>query len=223
MLDFSDNKFKRLPEAIFQLTNLKNLYCYGNDISVIQKEIGNLLNLTALGLGENQITILPKEIGYLTNLTMLSLAKNNLVVLPEEICNLVELTHLDFEKNKLKELPDGICNLKNLEFLGLKDNPLSLTYEQKNWVNQLIDDGCEVSLDDDTRERGIHTKEDTKNKKSSLSSYFNHSVSGNTLDSEIVEEDDSWMQRLWDWAHGNDIPDYGWDDGEVLIDRTTTK
>ena len=32
----------------------------------------------------------------------------------------------------------------------------------------------------------------------------------NIFNNKVVLDDDSWMQRLWDWADKNDIPDREW-------------
>ena len=89
------------------------------------------IKLNNLNLHDRQLNILPKEIGNLTNLIELDLSGNNLTTLPKEIVNLTNLTNLD-----------------------LKNNPnLILTTEQKEWIKELKNNGCNVSMDDDLLNR----------------------------------------------------------------------
>ena len=193
-----------LPKEIGSLISLDELRLTHNNLKEMPKEIGNLTNLEKLYLADNKLSHLPKEIGNLNNLKELVLAENNLFYLPKEIGSLMGLVELHLADNELTELPADICLLKNLKILQMGDNPLTFTNEQKEWIRDLIDNNCDVYFDDDAWERNIHTK---KNDKSSLNSYFNHVPSGNIANNKVAEEDDSWMQRLWDWTDKNEI---GW-------------
>ncbi len=154
-LDLHGNNLTELPKEIENLTNLTWLELYSNNLTELPKEIGNLTNLTELYLGYNNLTELPKEIGDLTNLTELVLRDNNITKLPKEIGNLTNLTELGLSSNNLTELPKEIRNLTNLTKLDLWDNAnLILTNTQKEWINDLKSNDCDVDMDDNLFNRG---------------------------------------------------------------------
>ena len=88
-------------------------------------EIGNLTSLRGLDLYRNQLTELPPEIDNLTNLMDLTLGDNQLTKLPPEIGNLTSLRDLDLEYNQLMELPSQIGDLSGLERLSVGNNQLT--------------------------------------------------------------------------------------------------
>jgi len=181
-LNLYNNQFLKLPKEILKLYNLTGLYLWNNQLTELPKEIGRLTNLMVLGLRDNKLKEIPKELTDITNLTELYLGHNRLIKLPQEIGNLTNLTELLLRDNQLTELPNKIVNLTNLERLHLEKNSnLILTQEQKDWIENLQLQGCDVSIDDDLLERTI---------------------------------DDSWIERLWEWADENNICDLEWVEGE---------
>ena len=159
-LNLIENQLTELPKEIGNLTNLKELWFSDNQLTELPKEIGNLSNLTLLTLNDNQLTELPKEIGNLSNLKELWLYRNQLTELPKEIGNLSNLTDLWLWDNQLKELPKEIGNLSNLTSILLWNNPnLILTQEQKEWIKELKENGCDVRIDDDLFDRNINYDE----------------------------------------------------------------
>ena len=58
-----------VPAVIGQLTSLKMLSFWNNQLTSVPAEIGQLTSLTHLTLGFNQLTSVPAEIGQLTSLT----------------------------------------------------------------------------------------------------------------------------------------------------------
>ena len=87
----------KIPPDIGNLTNLTELYLWGNQLTGIPPEIGNLTNLIKLHLGGNELTgSIPVEIGNLTNLTYLGLSDNKLSgEIPQQVCDLIESNNLD--------------------------------------------------------------------------------------------------------------------------------
>ena len=188
-LHLSCNQLRQLPKEIGNLTNLTSLDLYSNQLTELPKEIGSFINLEWLYLSCNQLRELPKEIGNLTNLTELYLSDNQFTELPKEIGSLTNLTRFDLNSNQLTELPKEITNLSNLTSLNLKNNSnLILTSKQKKWIRELISkygtDWYCISIDNDLLDR-----EDDEI----------------PLDKKTDLVDDSWIDRLWEWAEENDI------------------
>lgn len=55
-LNPSKNNITVVPSSIKDLTNLVELYLYGNKINLLPPEIGNLTQLQTLALNENQVS-----------------------------------------------------------------------------------------------------------------------------------------------------------------------
>ena len=62
----------------FQLSQLKELYCYGNKLVSLPNEMGYLYNLETLAFSENSLTSLPDSMENLTKLKLLDLRHNKL-------------------------------------------------------------------------------------------------------------------------------------------------
>ncbi|MHA1371313.1 MAG: leucine-rich repeat domain-containing protein [Promethearchaeota archaeon] len=113
------------PAVIGRLSNLKELWLYGNDLVSVPESIGELQSLQTLSLAKNKLTAIPASIGNLRSLQVLSLGNNNLTALPESIGNLLNLHGLWLGFNKLTALPETIGNLINLKELYIGYNQLS--------------------------------------------------------------------------------------------------
>ena len=103
-----------VPAVIGQLTSLKMLSFWNNQLTSVPAEIGQLTSLTHLTLGFNQLTSVPAEIGQLTSLTRLNLAANPLTSVPAEIGQLTSLEELYLIGNQLTSLPAEIGQLTSL-------------------------------------------------------------------------------------------------------------
>jgi len=119
------NQLKELPGEIGKLTSLEVLKLYDNQVTALAVEIGQLTRLEVLYLDKNRLTELPVEIGQLTSLKELDLSYNQLTALPGEIGQLTSLTEFWLGGNRLVALPGEIEKLKNLENLWLNDNRLT--------------------------------------------------------------------------------------------------
>ncbi len=122
---------------------------FGSKVLELPKEIGMCIKIKQIDFCDNSISSLPVEIGNLTMLNRLWLANNNLNSLPKEIGDLVSLNTLRLENNNLTVLPDEICKLDKLSLLDLSHNKLILTDSQIIWIKNLINNNCNVYIDED--------------------------------------------------------------------------
>ncbi len=149
-----ENHITGIPREANSLRNIIFIQLWDHQLIEVPPEIGYLHTLEFLNLEKNKLIELPEEIGNLNNLQGLGLFQNKISVLPNSICNLVGLTALYLSSNQLIELPNEITNLTELRDLKLNANHnLILTPDQKNWIHDLIEDGCSVDMDDDLFDR----------------------------------------------------------------------
>jgi internalin A len=79
-----DNSFPDLPDVIWELRSLEDLFVTAADVLSISPRIENLSNLKGLYLTTNSITVLPRELTKLPKLSMLEILNNPLNI-PLEI------------------------------------------------------------------------------------------------------------------------------------------
>ncbi len=131
---------------------------------------------------------IPQERNTLLALTELDFSKMGLKEFPSQLCFLKNITTLILSQNKLLKLPKEIINFNTLEILILTFNQITLTSDQKIWLGDLKSKGCLILVDPNW----INMEE----------------LSSNIIQKENSNSEDAWMQRLWDWADDNNIPDY---------------
>jgi hypothetical protein len=74
----------------------------------------------------------------------ISLSNSDLEEIPKEIGFLKNLRGLDISSNKLTKLPNEITNLTELKTFWYDDEKVKLSEEQKKWVTNLKNNGCEL-------------------------------------------------------------------------------
>lgn len=100
ILDLSGQGLTKIPEYVFNQTNLEELNVSNNYLTgAIQSQIGQLKNLKVLNASYNQMTGVPAEVGQLQNLQVLDLSYNQLTGLPNELGNLKNLKTLNLSGN----------------------------------------------------------------------------------------------------------------------------
>lgn len=100
IVDLSNQGLSKVPEYVFQKTNIETLNLSHNNLTgALQAEVRLLQNLVTLDLSHNQFTGVPAEVGQLTKLRVLNLSNNNLTGLPNELGNLKNLEVLDLRGN----------------------------------------------------------------------------------------------------------------------------
>lgn len=108
---------QELPDALWDLTELRSLNLFDNAIGVLSAGIGRLRKLEKLVLGTNDLRALPSSLAELTGLKELNLANNPRMDWKEAfsiICRLEGLERLSIYQNAVGELPEEIGRLKRL-------------------------------------------------------------------------------------------------------------
>lgn len=123
-LCISSCNISKLPSWIFQLINLETLELSNNKLTIFPYEISYLRKLKRLSVISCQLKSLPKCIGKLTNLELLALCGNKLTTLPDEIKYLHKLTALWVSHNQLTSFPDSIYHLTELDSLDVSHNKI---------------------------------------------------------------------------------------------------
>lgn len=104
ILDLSNRQLARVPNDVFNQTNLVELNISNNQLTgSLQAEIRHLQNLQVLKASNNQMTGVPAEIGQLLKLEVLDLSNNQLTGLPNELGNLKNLKTFNISGNKYSE------------------------------------------------------------------------------------------------------------------------
>jgi hypothetical protein len=116
-------KLKKLPNSIYKLEALEELFLWNIRLKSLPKSIEKLKNLKKISIKDNlQIS---NCLWRIVSLEMIDLERNNIRYVPETIRNLKNLRELYLQDNKIKQLPESIKDLKQLTVLNLKGNPLN--------------------------------------------------------------------------------------------------
>ncbi|MBP7283752.1 MAG: leucine-rich repeat domain-containing protein [Leptospiraceae bacterium] len=114
---------KTIPDSVFKLKNLTNLFVY-SFLESIPADISKLSNLEVLYLRHAKLSGLPAEISNLKNLKELTIKEYQLDKIPAEILNLTKLEKLELVGGKITEVPKEIGNLKNLKSINISFNKI---------------------------------------------------------------------------------------------------
>lgn len=156
-LDISFCKLQQMPQTVFQLSKLQELYMSGNQFEELpHSDWARLPALRTLFLGYNKISILTEsffralaEVGSLYTLDLggfkmeevpewlpllrqvksMGLQNNEISYLPQEMLEMTLLVSLNVSNNKLGFLPEKIDKLFNLEYF----------YAERNHIQTLPD------------------------------------------------------------------------------------
>jgi len=116
-LDLSGLELDEIPSSVFELTSLRTLLLYNNNLSSIPSNIKSLNKLSSLSLNSNKFSEIPAEVCSITSLTELWICDNLLTTIPIELKNLDKLFVFGFERNQIREIPSWIIELSNLNAL----------------------------------------------------------------------------------------------------------
>mmetsp|Transcript_26424 Transcript_26424/g.36849 ORF Transcript_26424/g.36849 Transcript_26424/m.36849 type:complete len:899 (-) Transcript_26424:143-2839(-) len=135
-IDLSKKSLHVIPENVFEMQHLEQLFAEENEIIYLPTDLGRLENLRELGLHENSLICIPSEIGKLRKLKSLSLAVNRIGKVPPAIGDLGALEQLWLQMNLILSLPPEIGKLSKLRVLDISQNSIvSLPDEIGNLVD----------------------------------------------------------------------------------------
>jgi hypothetical protein len=123
-LDLERNKIRTLPEDIYKLKNLTELYLIENQLESVPKKFAQLQKLRVLSLGFNRFQTFPTELFALRKLETLDLSGNTISEIPAQISSMSSLTTLVIHSNRLTTIPSAIFSLRNLKKLVIEGNPI---------------------------------------------------------------------------------------------------
>lgn len=110
-----DESYPRLPETLFNLTQLKSLVLTFCNPNFAEAPLYKLKNLSKLFLSRCNLEELPRCIGELSQLALCDVSSNRLTALPEEIGHLDKLEAMYFVGNVLTSLPFTLGCLRSLK------------------------------------------------------------------------------------------------------------
>lgn len=119
--------FTILPKDIGNVSTLRSLYIFNNNITSGMNSLGLCTSLDSLTYRNSQnTTSLTYQLGYLDNLTYLNLTQNSkLASIPSGVCDLPNLKVLDISHCVITSLPSNFKNLTSLDTLNCGYNDLT--------------------------------------------------------------------------------------------------
>jgi Leucine-rich repeat (LRR) protein len=112
-----------IPEEVFNLINLIELYLIDNNITIIPHKIANIKELKFLNLNNNKISIISPSFSKLKKLECLNLNNNPIKIIDFKITKLLALQKLLVNNCNITTIDNSIGNLINLVGLDLANNP----------------------------------------------------------------------------------------------------
>ncbi len=130
--------FEELPDALFEFSNLEELYIAQKSnhwdsekipLKSISERIGVLKKLSSFHVNGAHIKKLPNALGALKQLKSISVNNCELLAVPENIWSLPKLEWLSLQENSITVIPDTM-NLPVLKSINLKGNKLKTLPER---------------------------------------------------------------------------------------------
>ena len=125
-LNLWKKRLGRVPDSVWERTELETLVLADNGLSEVSEHIGRLKGLHMLDLGHNQLTGVPDGLADLDGLTdFLYLHDNRLTSLPSSLERLTKLRYLNISENAFKVFPECVSSMSSLIELRVSDNYLT--------------------------------------------------------------------------------------------------
>ncbi|KAJ8919764.1 hypothetical protein NQ315_006293 [Exocentrus adspersus] len=163
VLNISHNSFSSIPEDVYLLKNLQEIYMNNNDIKKLPETICKLLNLKILDVSDNALKTLPETMGDLVNLKYLNIRGNKrLKRFPRSLCKCQRLQALELDTEDFVYPPSAvtengteavlryICDDVGVEFSPLEDEEKILEDKSKleepndNFQQQKVQEFLEI-------------------------------------------------------------------------------
>ncbi|XP_035906534.1 E3 ubiquitin-protein ligase LRSAM1-like isoform X1 [Anopheles stephensi] len=107
-LNLSYNRFKKLPEDIHKLENLRELFLANNALEKLPTTIGRLKKLELLNLSANNLTTV-EQIAFMTNLRVLDISGNvRLSQLPSQLATCDNLVDIVLDPDTVRNPPADV-------------------------------------------------------------------------------------------------------------------
>ncbi|XP_050076188.1 E3 ubiquitin-protein ligase LRSAM1-like [Anopheles maculipalpis] len=107
-LNLSYNRFKKLPEDIYKLENLRELFLANNALEKLPTTIGRLKKLELLNLSANNLTSV-EQIAFMTNLRLLDISGNvRLSQLPSQLATCDNLVDIVLDPETIRNPPADV-------------------------------------------------------------------------------------------------------------------
>jgi internalin A len=136
-LSLSGMSLTAIPDAIAQLSQLRNLDVSQNAITNIPDSITYLAGLQSLDFSHNKLSSIPASVTRLSQLKKLEVSDNEISTIPEFIAQLHGLENLKLNGNFIATIPDAIAQLSQLQYLDLCDNEITLIPDSVAQLSQL--------------------------------------------------------------------------------------
>ncbi len=118
-LNLWKKRLGRVPDWVWERTELETLVLADNNLSEVSAKIGDLKKLRMLDLGHNQLTSVPDTLAGLDSLSdFLYLHDNRLTSLPASLASLTKLRYLNISENAFERFPECISAMAGLIELG---------------------------------------------------------------------------------------------------------
>ncbi|KAK4875922.1 hypothetical protein RN001_012344 [Aquatica leii] len=154
--DNANQKLKKIPENILQMTNLKMLYLEENEIEELPNDFFiNLSKLTWLDLRKNKLSTLPSNVAHHEHLETILLQYNRIEYLPVELGVVPKLKVLQISGNPLVYPPQDViiqgiltvCSFLKEEYMKLQQQKTDIEL-----INEVSPDSCSVVTKDDDKQ-----------------------------------------------------------------------
>jgi len=123
-LDLSGMGFEKLPEAVWELEELKIIDLYNNKLSELPERLTQFRSLEKLFASKNPITSLPLFLSDLPNLRVLKIDDAQITEFPNWLCKHPALEDISFENNQIEIIPSALKELPKLRLFDFRGNPV---------------------------------------------------------------------------------------------------
>jgi len=120
-LSLASNPFTKIPEVVWELTNLESLDILGTELVDIPPEIAKLTKLRSLDIGNmKKMKEVPASVCKLDKLEKLRVGNGSIRKIPDAIVGMTGLRELELQSTSISKLPAGMVKMPNLKHVTLR-------------------------------------------------------------------------------------------------------